>query len=45
MNEAMDAQLAEDLADINSIRLRLTKGEEPLSYEGALQELKNDGLL
>jgi len=45
MNEAMDAQLAEDLDDITAIRSRLTKGEEPLSYEGALLELKNAGLL
>lgn len=45
MNEAMDAQLAEDLEDITSIRSRLTKGGTPLSYESALQELKNDGLL
>jgi len=45
MNEAMDAQLAEDLEDITSIRSRLSKGEKPLSYENALQELKDDGLL
>ena len=43
MNEAMDAQLAEDLEDITSIRSRLTKGDEPLSYESALQELKDAG--
>lgn len=45
MNEAMDAQLTEDLEDISSIRSRLSKSEEPLSYQRALQELKNDGLL
>jgi len=45
MNEAMDAQLAEDLNDITSIRSRLARGEEPLSYESALQELKINGQL
>ncbi|HEY4963111.1 MAG TPA: hypothetical protein VIH90_00255 [Candidatus Saccharimonadales bacterium] len=45
MNEAMDAQLAEDLEDITLIRSRLAEGEKPLSYERALQELKDDGLL
>ena len=45
MNEAMQAQLSEDLGDINSIRSRLAKKEKPISYEVALQELKNDGLL
>jgi len=45
MNEAMAAQLAEDLEDITSIRSRLKKGDEPLNYESALQELKNAGKL
>ena len=46
MNEALQAQLAEDLEDINTIHSRLAKKEEtPLSYEGALKELQASGLL
>jgi hypothetical protein len=43
MNEALRAQLAEDLEDINSIRSRLSKNEKPLTYEDALKELKSSG--
>ena len=45
MNDALQAQLAEDLDDITSIRSRLAKKETPLSYEAALQELKTSGVL
>jgi hypothetical protein len=45
MNEALQAQLAEDLDDITSIRLRLAKKETPLSYEAALKELRASGQL
>jgi len=45
MNEALRAQLNEDLEDISSIRSRLVKKETPLSYEAALQELQDNGLL
>jgi predicted transcriptional regulator len=45
MNEALQAQLSEDLEDITSIRSRLAKKEKSLSYETALQELKNSGAL
>lgn len=43
MNEAMQAQLAEDLDDINAIRTRLSKKETPLTYEEALKELQKSG--
>ena len=43
LNEAMSAQLSEDLDDIKTIRTRLAKNEKPLSYEAALEELKNGG--
>lgn len=45
MNDALQAQLAEDLDDITTIRSRLAKKETPLSYEAALQELKLSGVL
>jgi hypothetical protein len=45
MNEALQAQLSEDLEDITTIRSRLAKKERPLSYEAALQELKLNGTL
>ena len=45
MNEALQAQLAEDLDDITTIRSRLAKKEAPLSYESALEELKSSGVL
>lgn len=45
MNDALQAQLAEDLDDIITIRKRLAKKEAPLSYEAALQELKKSGVL
>ena len=43
MNEALQAQLSEDLEDIQTIRSRLAKKETPLSYEVALAELKKNG--
>ena len=43
MNEALQAQLSEDLQDIQTIRSRLAKKETPLSYEAALLELQNNG--
>jgi hypothetical protein len=45
MNEALQAQLSEDLEDITSIHSRLAKREKPLTYEAALQELKASGSL
>jgi hypothetical protein len=45
MNEALQAQLSEDLEDITTIRSRLAKKERPLSYEAALQQLKLNGTL
>ncbi len=45
MNEALQAQLAEDLEDISSIRSRVAKKERPLSYEAALKELQDSGVL
>jgi outer membrane murein-binding lipoprotein Lpp len=38
MNEALKAQLSEDLEDINSIYSRLAEKRKPLSYEEALVE-------
>jgi len=43
MNEALQAQLAEDLDDITTIRTRQSKRETPLTYEAALKELQNSG--
>lgn len=43
MNEALQAQLAEDLEDITTIRTRLSQKEKPLSYELALKELQDSG--
>ena len=45
MNEALQAQLSEDLEDITTIRSRMNNNETPLSYEVALEELKNSGVL
>lgn len=45
MNEALQAQLSEDLEDIQAIRSRLNKNEQPLSYEAALLELQKNGSL
>jgi hypothetical protein len=45
MNDALQAQLAEDLDDITTIRSRLAKKEAPMSYESALQELKTSGVI
>lgn len=45
MNEALQAQLSEDLEDITSIRRRRAKKEQPLSYEAALKELQQNGTL
>jgi hypothetical protein len=43
MNEALQAQLSEDLTDIKAIRSRLAKKGKPLSYEAALLELQRHG--
>jgi plasmid stability protein len=45
MNEALQAQLSEDLEDIKIIRSRLAKKERPLSYEAALKELQQHGTI
>ena len=45
MNEALQAQLTEDLDDLTTIHSRLAKKETPMSYESALQELKTSGIL
>lgn len=45
MNEALQAQLSEDLEDISTIHSRLAKKETPLSYESALKELQASGVL
>ena len=45
MNEALQAQLSEDLEDITAIRSRLAKREQPLSYEAALKELQQNGTI
>lgn len=45
MNEALQSQLNDDLDDITSIRSRLAKKEQPLSYEAALKELQQNGTL
>ncbi|MBI4033520.1 CopG family transcriptional regulator [Candidatus Saccharibacteria bacterium] len=45
MNEALQAQLSEDLEDIKTIRSRLAKKERPLSYEAALKELQQNGTI
>ena len=43
MNDALQAQLAEDYADIKTVRARLKSKDKPLGYEEALEELrKND---
>ena len=45
MNEALQAQLSEDLEDISTIHSRLAKKEMLLSYESALKELQASGIL
>jgi len=45
MNEALQAQLSEDLEDIKTIRSRLAKKERPLSYEDALIKLQQNGTI
>ena len=45
MNDALKAQLHEDLDDISSIRSRLAHRETPLSYEAALKVLKISGTI
>jgi hypothetical protein len=45
MNEALQAQLSEDLDDITSIRERRSLREVPLSYDDALKELRDGGIL
>ena len=45
MNEALQAQLAEDFDDIASMRKRIAKKEKPLTYEAALKELQKNGTI
>jgi len=45
MNEALQAQLAEDLADLRTIRERCADDQPTLTYEQALAELRSDGLI
>ena len=45
INEALQAQLSEDLEDITSIRKRRAAKEKPLSYEAALKALQRNGRL
>ncbi len=45
INEALQAQLSEDLEDITSIRKRRAARERPLSYEAALKALQHNGTL
>ncbi len=45
MNDALQAQLSEDLDDIRTIHARLAGKERPLSYEAALEELRKNGTL
>ena len=45
MNDALQAQLSEDLDDISAIRSRLSKNETPLTYEAALLELQSRGAI
>lgn len=45
MNDALKAQLSEDLEDIQSIRHRLALRETPITFEDALQKLKVNGQL
>ncbi len=45
MNDALQAQLAEDAADIQSICDRLATKEKPVSYESALKELQKNGVI
>ena len=45
INDALQAQLAEDLADIGVIRERLSGNEQPLAYEQALKELQKSGVI
>ena len=45
INDALQAQLAEDLEDISVIRERLAKNEKPLDYEQALIELQKNGVI
>ncbi len=45
INDALQAQLAEYLADITTIRDRLAKKEQPLAYEDALKELQKSGAI
>ncbi len=45
MNEALQALLYEDLSDINSIRKRKGQNQKSISYDQALTELKNNGII
>ena len=43
MNDALQAQLAEDFEDLKTIRQRVKTRQKPMGYEQALKELrKND---
>lgn len=45
INDALQAQLAEDLQDIGEIRKRQAHKEKPISYEQALKELQKSGVI
>jgi plasmid stability protein len=45
MNDALKAQLSEDLDDINSIRYRLALNETPITFKDALEKLQANGQL
>ena len=45
INDALQAQLAEDLEDISLIRERLADNKQPLAYEQALKELQKSGVI
>lgn len=45
MNDALKAQLSEDLEDIKSIRYRLSLNETPITFEDALEKLQANGQL
>lgn len=45
MNEAIRAQLSEDLDDLNIIEARMAEAEKSLSYDEALKELQASGII
>lgn len=45
VSDALQAQLAEDAQDIQTIRSRLTTKQKPVSYEAALKELQKNGVI